>query len=128
MQNKLDEIIALHASDPSSETERQLNETFLGSTLLVPILGPISREGDQHDIPVLCLKSPEGIGGMPVFTSLSHLYEWKPQGQMHIAIGGRKALELALSIKEISEVWVNISGVPRGRIPRYIVETMLLTA
>lgn len=127
MQDPLDEAIRAHVSDPNPLTLRALHLAFLNSTLIIPLAEPVKKLGrDRYDIPVLSIMDGERGGAVPAFTTLDHLYEWKPQGCLYTDLNGRSLLTMALGMTGILQVLVNPGGAPSGRIPRTDFSRMLL--
>lgn len=60
-----------------------------------------------------------------MFTTIEHLFVWKPWGCLYMYTSGRNLLAMALGMDSVTEILVNPNDVPRGRIPRGDFEEML---
>jgi SseB protein N-terminal domain len=126
LNNPLDQLIWAYVSDRSDESLRALHAAFLAEQLHVPLSEPVKElERDRFDLPVICIRTATGAGAIPAFTSLEHLFEWKPQGCLYTSLRGRALLTMAMGMVEIAEIRVNPNGVPRGCLLREEFEKML---
>jgi SseB protein N-terminal domain len=126
MDNRLDQLIGAFVSDQSDQALRALHTAFLTEQLHIPVSEPVKElEPRRYDVPVICIRTATGAGAIPVFTSLEHLFEWKPQGCLYICVRGRALLTMAIGMSDIAEINVNPNGVPRGCLLREEFEKML---
>ena len=126
MSSRIDEAIAAYSGNRTDARLRSLHEAFLKNPLLVPVSEPVKElQPSKYDVPVICMRTESGAGAIPAFTTLDHLFKWKPQGCLYVSITGRALLTMAIDMTEISEILVNPNDSPRGRIPKGDFEQML---
>jgi len=127
MVNKVDEAIVAYIQDRNDALFFEMYQVLLTESLYLPISeGPKEVCLGCLDVPVVCVRTETGAGAIPAFTSMEHLFKWKPQGCTYACITGRKLIEMAIGMSDISEISINYNDVPRGRIPREHFERMLV--
>jgi hypothetical protein len=119
MSGRIEEAISKYVQNRSDTQLRELDRALLEGNFYVPI-GAVVRElrPGRFDVPAICIRTEAGLGALPVFTSLDHLREWTPQGCQYTELSGERLIRMAQDMPEVSEIVVNVAGVPRGRIPR----------
>jgi len=119
MRNRIDDAIGAYLQDRSDAALRVLDRALIEEELHVPVSEPVSELiPGRYDVAVVCIKTDAGEGAIPVFTTVAHLFEWKPEGCLYTSLNGRSVIEMATGMEAISEILINPKGVPRGRIPR----------
>lgn len=117
--NRLESMIIAYARRRCDTTLLTLQRAFLAEKLCVPVSQPVKElEPGRYDVPVICLQTEDGVGAIPVFTEIEHLFKWKPQGCLYTSLSGRALINMATGMKSVGEILVNPGGTPRGRIPR----------
>ena len=126
MGNRFDDVIAAYAQDPSDTKLLGLHVAFLTANFHVPVSEPVKElDPNRYDIPVICVKTETGAGAIPAFTTMDHLFKWKPEGCLYTSLTGSSLLAMAADMEAISEIRVNPNDVPCGRIPRADFRRML---
>jgi len=101
-------------------------KTFLAEEFYVPVSEPVQEiQIGHHDVPVICIRMEDGTGALPAFTTMEHLFQWKPEGCLYISLAGRSLIAMAIGMNDISEIAINPCDAPRGRVPRVDFERML---
>jgi SseB protein N-terminal domain len=119
MSNRIDDAIYAYLRGGDLVALDALYIALVEEKLSIPLLGPVKEVAPgRHDLPVLCIKTEDGGGAIPAFTSAEHLLEWKPEGCLHTEVVGRSLVAMAIGMSSISEIVINMNGVPRGSIPR----------
>lgn len=119
MTNAIESAIAHYSINPSEDALGALDRALVQNSILVPVLvdATETRKG-SFNIPVICLRTTAGDGAIPAFTTVDQLMNWKPEGCKYVTLTGKSLLEMALGMPEISEIVINVNGVPRGAIPQ----------
>lgn len=126
MSGRVDEAIIEYLKGRSEAQLNELDHALLEEDFYVPIGAPVRELGPgQFDVPAVCVRTEAGLGAIPVFTGLEHLQEWKPQGYRYTTLSGRQLMRMAQGMPEVSEILINLSGAPRGSIPRSDFERLL---
>ena len=106
----------------SSASLRNLYQAILSGTLAVPLFADLAKDPcGRTDVPVRCIRLPDGEGCLPVFTSAGRLLEWYKEGSKYAEMPGRTLFEMVSAMPEIDCVFVNYSevkGTPKGKISR----------
>jgi hypothetical protein len=118
--NAVDAAIAKHCASFTRESLEELYDALLAGEFLVALSADeeVVSEGAVRTLPIICGRSVDGLPALPVFTSLAHLYEWKPEGCRYTNLGGRVLFSMATGMADIEVIVVNGRGAPRGHISR----------
>jgi hypothetical protein len=122
MPNPIEDAAQEHILTKSPESLRNLYQAMLSGTLIVPLFADLAKDGaGKTDVPVRCIRLPDGEGCVPVFTSVGRLLEWKKEGSKYAEMPGRTLFEMVRAMSEIDCMFVNYSevkGTPKGKISR----------
>lgn len=126
MASRLDDAIVAYTKDRTDARFLSMYKTLLAEDFCVPVSEPVQEiQSGHHDVPVICMRMEDGTGALPVFTTMEHLVQWKPEGCLYISLVGRALIAMAIGMNDISEIAINPCNAPRGRIPRADFERML---
>ncbi len=119
MDNPIERAIYSYLETRSDTSLQALDRALIDGELLVPVSGEVlEKTNNVFDVAVICVRTSAGGGAIPAFTTIDQLLKWKPEGVEFVPFKVPALLEMALGMPEISEIAVNIEGVPRGLIPR----------
>ena len=114
-----DDSILCYLDQQTDAALTRLYESFMGVDVLVPLASEVTEVGQREfDVPAICVRAESGEGMLPVFTTMNHLLEWKPQGCLYVELRGREVLAMAKDMTAVDGIVVNIAGAPRGWIPK----------
>lgn len=126
MPNRVDDAIVAYLRDHSETRLAVLDVAFVEETFHVPVSRPVRElQVGRYDVPVVCVRTGDGAGAVPAFTTVDHLLKWKPEGCLYTSLTGRALIAMADAMPAISEILVNPNDAPRGRIPRSDFRRML---
>jgi hypothetical protein len=122
MLNSIEKAAQLHIEHRSSESLQVLYKAILSGEFLVPLFADLAKDSARGtDVPVRCVRLPNGEGCLPVFTSVERLLEWKRNGSKYTEMPSRMLFEMVSAMPEVDCVFVNYSeqkGAPKGKLTR----------
>jgi len=128
MPNLIEEAALHHIREKSRASLRNLYEAMLSSKLLVPLAAKLTRNAvGQTDVPVVCLRLPNGEGCLLAFTSEARLLEWRREGSLYAEMPARTVFKMASGMLEVDCICVNGSdreGTPKGKVVREEYESL----
>jgi hypothetical protein len=122
MVDSIEEAILRHIREKSPASLRGLYEALLAGNLLVPVFSELTRDASgRTDVPVSCIRLPNGEGCIPAFTSVARLLECRQAGSQYAELPGPTLFKMASGMPEIDCIYVNYSerqGTPKGKVAR----------
>jgi hypothetical protein len=124
--NPIDAAINRHIDEQSPESLDHLYTAFLSDKLFIATDGKWNPDPTgETTIRAVCIKKKNGQFCLPAFTSIEHLWEWKPEDPPSVEIPGLSLFHLA-STMAVEWIVVNHKGIPQGQFNRQ--EIQLLAA
>jgi hypothetical protein len=128
MSNAIEEAVQNHIQNKSRVSLCGLYQAMLSGTLLVPLFADLAKDATgRTDVPVRCIRLPNGEGCLPVFTSADRLREWKAEGSKYAEMPGSTLFEMVSGMPEVDCVYLNYSerkGTPKGKLGRHEFESL----
>ena len=116
--NPIDDAINRHIDEQTPASLDGLYTAFLSGTVFIATDGnPNPLPATNATIRAVCIKKKNGELCLPAFTSLEHLWEWKPEDPPSAELPGLSFFQLA-STMAIEWVVVNHKGIPQGQFSR----------
>jgi hypothetical protein len=118
----VEESIRTHIREKSSASLRKLYESLLAGKLLIRLFSATTTDASgRTDVPVNCIRLPDGAGCLPAFTSLARFLESNEVGTLYTELRGAELFKMVSNMQEIDCIYVNYSereGTPKGQITR----------
>ena len=122
MSSPMEDAILCHIHEQSPTSLRRLYESLLAGNLIVPLASELTTDANgRTDVPVICIRLPDGEGCLPAFTSITQFLEWKGVGTPYTSLPVSQLFNMAMGMPEIDCIYVNYSGqqgTPKGKVTR----------